>query len=179
MVQFPSQFLSKITNQTPICKYLIMYLSVHHLSPLVPDRFVLILLWPHALPFLQPRYPGGMSELQRYQMEDICIRCPDSCMLENIKTSAPFCWTVSTRATYLFLSFGSLALGMGSKDLNFGIVDVVITWKVHPKWAVYQWQKEMNLRKLRHRRLPHDFWHYRILYVPTSQMGIPLVQNPW
>jgi hypothetical protein len=40
----------------------------------------------------------------------VCLRCPDSCMLENWRTSPPFCWTSPTRATYLFLSFGSLAL---------------------------------------------------------------------
>ena len=37
-------------------------------------------------------------------------RCPDSCMLEKITTSPPFCCTASTKATYFFLVVGSLAL---------------------------------------------------------------------
>jgi hypothetical protein len=36
-------------------------------------------------------------------------RCPLSCILEKIRTSAPFPLTVSTSSTYIFLCAGSLA----------------------------------------------------------------------
>lgn len=62
---------------------------------------------------------GDASELVQFYGNELSIgakaarlhlRCPDSCMLENINTSAPLFLTPSTSSTYFFRSLGSLAL---------------------------------------------------------------------
>jgi hypothetical protein len=44
------------------------------------------------------------------------LRCPDSCMLEKITASPPFCCTDSTSATYFFRNSGLLALPDDEND---------------------------------------------------------------